>query len=140
MRAGFLGALLAVAGVSLTAPGAPARHAWSCERAIQAVIDHGPLQQYFHAEVSGRVPLVVLRSGLTEGIDLEKFGQPVRVLSLDEIAREGSRAYVEFDEMSFRPDSARVSLRYAVEGIHVTADLGVQGSEWRVTSFRLVER
>lgn len=139
MRIGFLGTLLAV-GLSLTAAAPPARHAWSCERAIQVVIDHEPLQQYFHSEVKGRVPLVILRSGITEDIGLEKFGQPVRVLSLDEIAREGIRAYIEFDEMSFRRDSGRVSLRYAVEGIYVTAELGLQDSQWRVTSFRLVER
>ena len=87
----------------------------------------------------GRVPLAVLRSGLTEGIHLEKFGS-VRVLSIEEMTRERAQAYVEFEEMSFRPDSAPATMRYAVEAVYVTAHLGLRASQWRVTDFPLVER
>lgn len=105
----------------------------------QLVIDLPELGQYYHAEMPGRTPLVVLRNSLTESQPpLRKFGAPVTFMSASALGPE--TPFLELTRLEIVGDSARVAFEYPIEGIRGLVALVRDGGAWKVAAKELVER
>lgn len=104
----------------------------------QLVIDLPELGQYYHAEMPGRKPLVVLRNSLTESQPpLRSFGEPVTFTSATALGPD--TPFVEFTRLEMVGDSARVEFEYRIEGVRGLVALVREGGSWRVVAKELVE-
>lgn len=102
---------------------------------LQKVIEHPELQQYFHPEVSGRIPLVIkVNKGTEVSSDLEKFGQAV-VITTD-TPQEG--AYLEVINLQHQDDRVEFEIQYEVEGLQINGEL-LKKSPQRFNNLEIIE-
>ena len=105
----------------------------------QLVIDLPELGQYYHADMPGRKPLVVLRNSLTESQPLlRKFGEPVKITSASALGPE--TPFLEFTRLEMVGDSAHVEFEYRIEGVRGRVALVREGVVWEVVAKELAER
>lgn len=104
----------------------------------QLALDSPQLQQYFHADQPGRVPVLVQVSPVIDpSWQLAKFDQPVQFVAADQV---GGRAVVEFTRLEVTGDQARVDLKYDVEGVRAWITLARTDGHWRWVDGQITER
>jgi hypothetical protein len=70
------------------------------ELIAQKILDLPKLQWIYHPEVKERLPVKVLESELIDKtLNLNKFGQKVRMFSMSELEEEGIKDYVIFAKL-----------------------------------------
>lgn len=101
---------------------------------IEAVLSHGPLAEFLHPEIPGRLPVeVVLDTAGTSPLNATAFGQPVRVTT----AEDPQAIILSIEVLG---DKASVTLSYPEEGLGGNIDLKSQNGTWKVTSEKLWEQ
>lgn len=110
------------------------------ELILQTVIDMSALQSYFHVdEDTNRKPLYVEKNSvIAKNLKLNKFGEPVKFASCDEIKKLG-KPYLEFTKFDLKGDKAKVVFRYRVEGLEGTVNLSKTGDSWSVDNQKIDE-
>jgi len=103
---------------------------------MQALIDHKDLAAYVHAEVPGRLPLLLEDGGHLPGKPgLASHGTPVRYVD----ASEQSQALI-IEELDVEALHASVLFRYPREGVVGNAELAQKNGSWNVTRIDLREQ
>jgi hypothetical protein len=102
---------------------------------LQAVIDAPQLERYYHSDVAGRTPLVLVAPNAGKP-DLRKFGQAV-VIS-DQPAKD--KPFLEITRIVPTSDHCTVEFRYPVEGLKGKFDLSKQGDKWVVQKHEFREQ
>lgn len=110
------------------------------EMILQTVIDIPALQNSFRvADNPNRKPLYVEKNKvITKNLNLNKFGEPVKFASCDEIKKLG-KPYMEFTRFDLNGDKAKVVFRYRVEGLEGTVNLSKTGDSWSVDNQKIDE-
>ena len=108
----------------------------------QLALDVDQLQKYYHPEVEGRVPVVILENQYCgrRTPSLKKFGKPVLVLSKKEIEKRNIEAYITVERADFRKSTAKLWIEYPVEGLIVIIEYQKVGSGWIVSNHWAAER
>lgn len=113
---------------------APASASSDLQKLVQKAIDMKWLQGFYHPEVSGRKPLVILKNDFFKNPPkVEKFGQPVLFLSLSEIQKRKIPGYIEFTKLKIQKDSAHLEFRYSVEGVYGKVMFQKKENQWKIT-------
>lgn len=100
------------------------------------VIEHPELQQYFHPEVAGRVPLVIkVNSGIVIGDGLTKFGEPVIVTS----TKPAKDAFLDVKEIIHSDNSISFTIGYDIEGVSIVGRYN-KGSKAGFEEISVIER
>jgi hypothetical protein len=107
---------------------------------LQQCIDLPALQNYYHSEKPGRIPLIIESNEKMPALRVSKFGQSVQFMTEDEISAAGKEAYLDFSRFEIIGDNATAVFRYRVEGIMLTVLLKKSGGQWTVTESKLMER
>ena len=103
---------------------------------LQAVLTHDAFAPYLHPEVRGRVPVRVSGKALpNEPLSLSLHGKPV-----ERVEAPAAGPVVEIQQWSVSEGTARVALRYDVEGVRGAFELGKDGGHWRVVQAQVVEQ
>jgi len=107
---------------------------------LQAVLDMKELDQYWHAEQSGRKPLqVVVTDAVAMRPPITKFGMPVQYISAEDAGK--SPAYFEFTGIFYdAEDRARIEFAYPAEGIIGSATLELRAQMWQIIDRSIRER
>jgi hypothetical protein len=110
-------------------------------RILQLTIDVDELERFYHPDASpDRKPLrVLVKDGGGEGLKLEKFGQPVVVISPSEV-EAGAAPYLQFTKIDIGEDVAAVEFEYPAEGVAGDVHFSNDGTKWSVSSVNMVER
>lgn len=92
------------------------------------------LAPYWHFDTAPeRAPLILVHNGHTpRSLRLTKFGQPVLVLTREEIADRKSEAFLEVARLEVSGDTATAELRYEVEGVAAKVALARKDGAWVV--------
>ena len=110
------------------------------ELIVQKILDLPKLQWIFHPEVKERLPVKVLESELIEkNLNLNKFGQKVRILSMSELEKEGIKDYVVFDKIVIAKDTTEFELHYKIEGAGCNGKLLNENGKWKVIDYSVWE-
>ena len=110
------------------------------ELIAQKILDLPKLQWIYHPEVKERLPVKVLESKLIDkNLNLKKFGQKVRILSISELEKEGIKDYVMFDEIKIGKDTTDFELHYKIEGAGCSGKLLKENGEWKVIDYSVWE-
>jgi hypothetical protein len=111
------------------------------EKLIQSAIDLPKLQKYYKVQDKFDQHFLVIQSDslINNGMVLEKFGLPVKLLTKEEIAGHQLRAYIEFKELKIRPDSATILIKYAAHGIALKASFKNESCNWSLIRSSLWE-
>ena len=108
---------------------------------LQSVIDAPAMQIYYHPEIPGRRPLLMMvNEHLQQQPPLEKFSLPVVYLSPAELKGDPQAAYLELIGLSIGDQSALVEFRYRAEGLLGKAAFRRSGNTWVLGPLRLVEQ
>jgi hypothetical protein len=70
---------------------------------------------------------------------LNKFGQKVRILTIQEIEKEGIKDYVIFDKLEIKTDTIDFKLFYKIEGVGCRGQLLKDNEEWKVFGYSVWE-
>ena len=113
------------------------------QQLLQTTIDLDLLEKYYHAELPGRKPLLVLKNTIvTDDLVLKKFGAPVRYVSKAELKQ--GLPFLEIENLEIQGSGAAsegiVRFAYAIEGIRGTAKFTKKDGSWRLESRQLSER
>lgn len=110
---------------------------------VGAVLAAPAMVAYLHPEVEGRIPVVVSGSAV-EGhpVTATAQGAAVQQRTKAEAAADPEAPVVFFDRIIVLDSNttAKVSLRYPIEGVVGTVELRAEGSAWVVTKAELSER
>jgi hypothetical protein len=104
---------------------------------LQALIDLPGLQPYWHPEVPGRIPLILLEGRFGRGHQLVKFGQPVRILPRSEVK---DRPFLEITTFLVTEDGVRIGFRYRVEGVVGSVFFVRKDRTWAAKETRIAEQ
>ncbi len=110
------------------------------ELIAQKILDLPKLQWIYHPEVKERLPVKVLESELIDkSLNLNKFGQKVRILSMLELENEGIKDFVIFDKIKIGKDTTDFELHYKIEGAGCSGKLLKENGEWKVIDYSVWE-
>lgn len=110
------------------------------ELIVQKILDLPKLQWIYHPEVKERLPVKVLESELIhKKLNLKKFRQKVRILSMSELEKEEIKDYVIFDKIKIRKDTTDFELHYKIEGAGCRGKLLKENGEWKVIDYSVWE-
>ncbi len=110
------------------------------ETIIQKSFDSEKISKYFHEEIAGRSPLIILdNSKVFKKIKLTKFNKPVKILTEKEISKQKIVAYIEFKYILTEKEHGSVSFKYIIEGIEATVDFKKKEGEWEISKTEVVE-
>ncbi len=110
------------------------------ELIAQKILDLPKLQWIYHPEVKERLPVKVLESELIDkNLNLIKFGQKVRILSMSELEKEGIKDYVVFDKIEIAKDTTEFELYYKIEGAGCNGKLMNENGKWKVIDYSVWE-
>ena len=110
------------------------------ELIAQKILDLPKLQWIYHPEVKERLPVKVLESELIDkNLNLIKFGQKVRILSMSELEKEGIKDFVIFDKIKIGKDTTDFELHYKIEGAGCSGKLLKENGEWKVINYSVWE-
>lgn len=110
---------------------------------VQQLLDLPELQHYFHAEISSRLPLKLLHSPDTpQGLQLQKFGRPVVLLTPAQAKQQTVKDYVSIRKLPAPPasDTLTYTLAYPIEGVLCRARFIRQKAGWVVYDYTVVEQ
>ena len=100
-------------------------HFYPKEAIIQAILDHKQLQQYFHPEIPGRVPLVLSNHGIPRRLKLKKFNKDVLIVA----DRKIKGAYLRFTLFDCKNGNyCNIAFEYPIEkvtggtGVYISSD------------------
>lgn len=110
------------------------------ELITQIILDLPKLQWIYHPEVKERLPLKMLESELIDkNLNLNKFGQKVRILSMSELEKEGIKDFVIFDKIKIENDTTDFELHYKIEGAGCSGKLLKENGEWKILDYTVWE-
>ncbi|MCX2746148.1 hypothetical protein OO013_19875 [Mangrovivirga sp. M17] len=110
------------------------------ELIAQKILDLPKLQWIYHPEFKERLPVKVLESEvINKDLDLNKFGQKVRILSMSELEKEGIKDFVVFDKIKIGKDTTHFKLSYKIEGAGCSGKLLKENGEWKVLGYSVWE-
>ena len=110
------------------------------ESIVQKILDLPKLQWIYHPEVKERLPVKVLESELIDkNFNLNKFGQKVRILSMQELENEGIEDYIIFDKIKITNDTADFELHYKMEGVGCSGRFLKENGEWKIIDYSVWE-
>ncbi len=108
------------------------------EIVFKLIIDHPDLQQYFHPELTGRIPLKVKSADLAAaGPKIEKFGKPVEFFSSS--APLADAPYLEVISLHMESGRAVFELFYAEEGVSIKGVMLKQDGQWAFEDYEVYE-
>lgn len=110
-------------------------HSSDFKEICQHTLDLDWLQNFYHIDVPGRKPLIVLKNKFfNEPPSLSKFGEPVVFLSEAEIKEKKIEAYFIFSEIlpSSTNDEAIITFKYPVEGVFGRVHFRKDNSGWKI--------
>jgi hypothetical protein len=108
---------------------------------IQQLLDLPALQQYYHADVPGRLPIKLLENTSTpRNLRLQKFGLPVSILSAAELKKQGIKDYVSIHPLVSHGDTLIFGVGYSIEGVVCQVRLTKQDVVWKIQSYDLAEQ
>jgi hypothetical protein len=112
------------------------------DNVYQQTLDLPGLQQYYHInEVPGRTPLVVVTNpSLSPELGLKKFGQPVKILTKEEIELKKIDAYLEFMNIIRKENTITIIFEYAAEGVVGEVIFKEKKGNWRVVKHQIIEQ
>lgn len=86
---------------------------------LQGALDIPAVQQYYDVQKTiSQSEFVLEKNGLIkEGMILTKLGDTVQILSIDKIKEKGFKAFVRFDKLSIKGDTANVYFEYPIQGL-----------------------
>lgn len=115
---------------------------YDLQQICQLALDVDQLQKYYHPEVEGRVPVIMLENPYCghRTPSLKKFDKPVLVLSREEIEKRHIEAYITVERTDFRQSTAKLLIEYPVEGLIVVIEYQKKDSKWLVTNHWAAER
>jgi hypothetical protein len=141
-----LSAVLLTAALCLAAQPAPQVQppplsAAERQQVLQLLLDLPDLQQFYHADLPGRLPVKLQTDAfVTPGLPLRKFNQPVLLLSARQLRQRGSRDYLHLGPLRRRQDTLDFRLGYDVEGVLAEGTLIRHANGWRVGRYAVVEQ
>lgn len=105
---------------------------------VQEVLDLPELQQYYHTDqLPERRPLrLVCTDTACKETPLEKFGEPVEVLSQ---IPDGNQPYLAITQIEHNGTSAHIEFTYPPEGVAGTVVLKMKDEAWQVTESDVFE-
>jgi hypothetical protein len=110
------------------------------ELIAQKILDLPKLQWIYHPEVKERLPVKVLESELIDkSLNLNKFGQKVRILSVSELENEGIKDYVIFDKIKIGKDTTDFELHYKIEGAGCSGKFLNENGKWKIIDYSVWE-
>ena len=105
---------------------------------VEQVIDYKDIQQFFHPEIKGRIPLLISNNLVDPNISLTKFGEKVKILPESEIKQD---AFIKFDSFEVSGNSAVVKILYGIEGISAEFKFEkVSKEKWNLKQAKIYER
>lgn len=108
------------------------------EEVLRLILDHPDLQQYFHPEVKGRVPVrIKTTEELGNNLSIEKFGKSVEISPSFDSGND--TPLVEIVEFQKSNDQVSFEIAYDIEGIVVKGNLEKGGGKWSVKEFLVSE-
>lgn len=107
---------------------------------MQLCLDLPALQSYFHADQSGRLPVIIKNNGKAPQVSITKFEQPVVYMSTEDLEAKGTQTALEFMRFEVTAESATIMFRYNIEELMVTILLKKVKGVWTITDSKLVER
>ncbi|QNH63506.1 hypothetical protein [Hymenobacter sediminicola] len=110
---------------------------------LQQLLDLPELQQYFHVELPGRLPIKLLQTpGMPQGLQLEKFGRPVLSLTPAQAKQQAATDYISIRKLPARTtaDTLMYTLAYPIEGVLCRARFVRQKEGWVVYDYNVVEQ
>ena len=110
------------------------------ELIAQKILDLPKIQWIYHPEAKERLPVKVLESELIDkNMNLTKFGQKVRILSISELEKEEIKDYVIFDRIEIGKDTIDFELSYRIEGAGCSGKFLKQNEEWKIFDYSVWE-
>ena len=110
------------------------------ELIVQKILDLPKLQWIYHPEVKERLPVKVLESEfIDKNLNLNKFGQKVRILSMSELEKEGIKDYIIFDKIKIIKDTTDFELHYKIEGVGCSGKFLKENGEWEIIDYSVWE-
>jgi len=110
------------------------------ELIVQQILDLPKLQWIYHPELKERLPLKVLETEhIKKNFNLNKFGQKVRILTLEELDKEEIKDYVIFDILEIKTDTTDFKLFYKIEGASCRGKFLNDNGEWRILDYSVWE-
>lgn len=107
---------------------------------LQLVLELPRLQQFYHPEVPGRKPVVLLQNQhVPPGVELWKFNERVKIVAPADLGDAKQAAFLQITSLSIGRDRAEVTLEYPIEGVIGTVKLSKDGDAWRVRDGHIVE-
>ena len=110
---------------------------------LEAIINLPQLSPFYHNELAGRTPLVIVKNSIiTKAYDLKKFSTKVVFLTPEQIARNKLKAYlvVKMLHLDTRSQQAQVLFEYPIEGILGKITLKKQHHNWIVVQSEVAEK
>ena len=110
------------------------------EKIIQKILNIPDLQWMFHSGTKERLPVKIMESKvINKDLRLYKFGQQVRIVSLQELKKAGIADYIEFDRLDIGKDSVYFKLHYHIEGAGSKGILIRKDGDWKVIELKIWE-
>lgn len=108
---------------------------------IAATLDLPNLQQYFKVqETLNQKELVILKNRNLKYVGiLCKFNNPVKFMNEVEIKENNIKAYLEYEEINIKQDTAYVYYRYDVQGIGIKSTYNLKECKWVLITSHLWE-
>lgn len=108
---------------------------------VALIVDLPQLRPYWHEDTDGRKPLLLLASdSVRRSLSLEKFGEPVLVLTKEQIEERKAEAWLEISPVVIEGDVAKAAVRYPVEGVSGTVGFRRENGAWVVKDASLSEK
>lgn len=110
------------------------------EMAVQKILDLPKLQWIYHPELPQRLPVKLLKTAeISSNLNLNKFGQRVKIMSRAELENEGIKDVVEFDRLAIKNDTTDFELHYQVEGVSCAGKMVKVNGEWTILDYTVWE-
>lgn len=86
---------------------------------IQQAIDIPDVQQYYKVQKTISQPdfIVTKNNFIKDEMILNKFGSRIKLLSADEIKNKKYQAYIRFEKLSIKSDTASIFFEYPIQGL-----------------------
>jgi len=111
------------------------------ELIAQKILDLPKLQWIYHPEIKERLPVKVLESELIDkSLNLNKFGQKVRILSLEELKKEKIKDYIIFEKLEIKTDTTDFKLHYEIEGAGSSGKFVIENEKWIIFDYSVWEK
>ena len=110
------------------------------ELMVQKILNLPDIQWIYHPELPERTPVKILESELIDKkFDLNKFGKEVRIISPDELKKEGIKDYLEFHKLEFKNDTLEFGLSYDIEGAGSAGKFIKENGKWKILEYEVWE-